>query len=358
MKKRIKNLLILFIIILIGAGGFFSYRYYKAQKEKKQAELIQQRLLKNVKRFIVKKQEIPDYIEIDDEIEPLEVYNLAFNTSGILKKVYFKAGDFIKKGEIIAELDDDDVRLKLLQIEKDIEDAIINGSKQELEILKFQKTIYEKQLENCKLKAPFSGYIAQLELQENIYINSGKVVGQLYNLDYYISEVWINEIEIKYIKPGNKVEIVFTQDEKNKYYGEVNKIYKLYEKVDGVISYPVEIIFKSLPENILPGFTYTGKIYYGDRTDKLLVPLTSVNKDSKGYYVAKIENNSIVKKYIKIGDSNEKFYEVVNGLKEGDEILLINLLDYKNRQNFQLKNPMLRGIGTGTPGTRSNQPGK
>jgi hypothetical protein len=120
----------------------------------------------------------------------------------------------------------------------------------------------------------------------------------------------------------------------------------------------VEIIFKSLPENILPGFTYTGKIYYGDRTDKLLVPLTSVNKDSKGYYVAKIENNSIVKKYIKIGDSNEKFYEVVNGLKEGDEILLINLLDYKNRQNFQLKNPMLRGIGTGTPGTRSNQPGK
>lgn len=340
-KKWVKIVLIILVILLI---AFFVFTYLKKVNENKKTARFNELIIKKAKKYTVSKNSIPDYIEVDDEVEPKEIKNLFFPISGKIEKIYVEEGDNVKKDQLIAKLDTSSIELNILQIEKDIDNAIVNGSSNlDIEILKKQKSIYEQQLEEAYLKAPFSGYIASLDVDENDVISAGHSIGQIYDLSYLISKIWIDETEIRKLKVGNLVEVKFSYNESKKYYGKIDKIYKNFQIVDGVVSYPVEIKFDKLPEEINPGFTFSGKIYYGKKTDKIVIPITSVNKDEKGYYVAKIDNNKIIKTYIKIGDIGEKYYEVVDGLKEGDIILFLNILNYKKLDKFKKGfNPLKR----------------
>lgn len=336
--KIIKSIKIFIIIFLILFSSYFIFTYIKKQNEAKKIGKFNQLILKKAKKYTVSKNSIPDYIEIDDEVEPEEIRNLSFPISGKIDKIFINEGDYVKKDKIIAKLDTSNIELSMMQTEKNLENAIATGSsKLDIDIFKKQKEIFITQLNDSYLKAPFSGYISEVYKNSNDVVSAGQTICQIYNIANLISKVWIDETEINKIKTGNIVEVTFSYNEKKKYYGKVVKIYNKYQIVDGVVSYPVEIQFKNLPEDIKPGFTFSGKIFYGKKNNKIVVPVSSVNKDNKGYYVAKIENNKIVKTYIKIGDITEKYYVVNEGLKEGDIILFLNILGYKTLKDNKAK---------------------
>ena len=55
--------------------------------------------------------------------------------------------------------------------------------------------------------------------------------------------------------------------------------------------------------------------------DALLVPFSAVNSDMEGDFVYAVENGVIVKKPVQTGISSDLNIEIVEGLKEGDQVL-------------------------------------
>jgi len=94
-----KKLFVLFILIGLVAGGFYVYRSWEAAK----------------------KQEESEFLTLYGNVEIRRV-NLSFRVGGRLEKIFFEEGDFIEKGQTIAELDnvpyEDAVAAAVANVEK------------------------------------------------------------------------------------------------------------------------------------------------------------------------------------------------------------------------------------------------
>lgn len=95
--KIFKSKIFYIVLILVVLGGYWFWQ--NAQKAKQityeTAEVEQRRLLQTV--------------EVTGEIKPAARIDLAFKTSGTLQKVYVKTGDQVKAGDVLAELEADDL---------------------------------------------------------------------------------------------------------------------------------------------------------------------------------------------------------------------------------------------------------
>lgn len=97
MPKIFKSKIFYITLVLVALGGYWFWQ--NAQKAKQityeTAEVEQRRLLQTV--------------EVTGEIKPAARIDLAFKTGGTLQKVYVKTGDQVKAGDVLAELEADDL---------------------------------------------------------------------------------------------------------------------------------------------------------------------------------------------------------------------------------------------------------
>ncbi|MDD3120228.1 MAG: efflux RND transporter periplasmic adaptor subunit [Candidatus Gracilibacteria bacterium] len=159
--KRIKKFLtfkkIILLIIIIVAGSF-GYKHYFGKSTTATYTNITSK---------VKKSTIENAIKVTGTAEIVDEQKIRFNQTGKVAKVYFKDGDKVKKGEIIAELDLSDVNNTIKQSEIGLENSKITlqelyEGKDKSQILKAkndvtsaeQKLILSKQsLEDLKKEA-------------------------------------------------------------------------------------------------------------------------------------------------------------------------------------------------------------
>ncbi len=136
----------------------------------------------------------------------------------------------------------------------------------------------------------------------------------------------IGESSISEVKVGQKATVTGVGF-KDKYYdATVIKIGDKAQKVTTLTSksVAVEVFLKiDSPDAALKsGFTAKADIYTGDRSLKTLVPYSAVLQDGMGEYVYVSENGTAQKRYIETGLELENGYEILNGLNEGDTVIM------------------------------------
>ena len=134
--------------------------------------------------------------------------NLAFRVAGPIQAIYAKEGSFVKKGDIIAEIDPRDYQIQLdvalaqfkqvtaetgrvseMYNRKSIAgidyDKAVSGEK----MVAAQLQHAENQLRDTKLFAPFSGYVQHINFEKGEMINAGMTFATLISLNTYKIEV-------------------------------------------------------------------------------------------------------------------------------------------------------------------------
>lgn len=77
----------------------------------------------NVDVAVAKRQTIATYLSLDGEIAPLEQSSLAFQQSGAITAIYANVGDPVRRGELLARIDDSLLRAQLAQSQASYEQA-------------------------------------------------------------------------------------------------------------------------------------------------------------------------------------------------------------------------------------------
>ena len=136
--------------------------------------------------------------------------NLAFRVAGPIKKILVKEGDYVKQGQLVAQMDtrDYEIQLQVAQAQHDqveaeagrvIElynrksvnendyDKAVSG----LKMVEAQLKNAKDQLNDTKLHAPVSGYIQKVNFLENEMTDAGMPVVSMIDVDYYLVEVEI-----------------------------------------------------------------------------------------------------------------------------------------------------------------------
>ena len=310
----------------------------------------QQEVLRPVRTFQVTQGNAGLYKEFTAVVDASQKVDLAFKVAGRVEQLKVKAGDSIKKGELIAALDETDFRVALDEAQSNYEKAkadferaksLIKSrsiSQSDFDQLKSQAGSALAQLENAQnrlayssLEATFDGIIAQRYIENYQEVNAKERIVALHdiqNINFEINvpeSVLINVAPdaappkvIAYFEsiPGEEFDLTFKEIDTKA--DDVSKTYKATFTMEN-----------SRTHTILPGMTARVRVLKDEQEVSLsryLVPAQSVLKDKEGHYVFTVtatENGKgkISRKNVSIGEITAWGIEVYTGVTDGEHVV-------------------------------------
>lgn len=203
--------------------------------------------------------------------------------------------------------------------------ASIDKMEQSLEQLRENK-------ENFIVRAPSTGLLSSFNPLIGKTYDKGQLIGKLDMQDGYKLLVRADEFYFNQLKKGRKATL--------EYEGEVHQLIVnnvVAEIVNG--KFDVELVFKAgIPEKIRQGMTLPIKIFLSNKKEKsLLVPKGSFYQSSGGQYIFVLTDDHTAKKRkITIGKVNAHYYQVLEGLSEGDRVITSSYDDFKQKNILEL----------------------
>ncbi len=162
-------------------------------------------------------------------IEEAEEVNLAFRVAGPIQKIHVKEGDYVKKGQLIAEMDKRDYEVQKKAIESQVIQLrgeydrikelhqLKNVADNDYEKMKAGKEMAESKLKNAidqlndtRLYAPFEGYITNVNFEDGELVNHGTPIAKL--IDVQLFKVTINVPASMYLLKDKIIKIECTQE--------------------------------------------------------------------------------------------------------------------------------------------------
>ena len=195
-----------------------------------------------------------------------------------------------------------------------------------------------KQLDNAEIKSPADGIMVYAQTRywdPSSRIQVGGVVGyqfplfQIPELDKMQVKVRIHESKIKKVQVGQKAEIRIEAQAGLVLKGTVTKVATLADSEapwmrGGIKEFECIVKIDELPTNVSlkPGFTAEVSIHVNQLPDVLAVPIQAVAQ-REGKHIAYVSTVSgVERREVTVGENNDKFVEVKDGLIEGEAVCL------------------------------------
>ena len=184
-------------------------------------------------------------------------------------------------------------------------------------------------LDEFQVKAPKEGMVIYARSWDGTRIREGSfihgVVATLPDMSVMISKTYINEVDIRKVKVGQSVAVGLDAFPDKKLTGKVISVANVGEQrpnSDAKV-FEVDIEIQEKDSVMLPAMTTSNIIMADAMTDVLYVPLESIHDNGdQTSYVFKKEGSNLIRQQVMLGKSNENEIRVLEGLKEGDNVLI------------------------------------
>jgi HlyD family secretion protein len=195
-------------------------------------------------------------------------------------------------------------------------------------------SLVRKRLDALEFRAPVTGELASLNLEVGQVIGMGSRIGTIHVLDSYMLKVDVDEHYIARITRNLKGECEFSG---NQYPGHITKIYP--EVRNG--RFTVDMVFDSIvPPNIRIGQTSRIRLELGESQMAILIPRGGFYQSTGGQWIYVVDESGkfASKRTIRINRQNPRHYEVVDGLKPGERVIVSSYDNFGNVDKLILKN--------------------
>lgn len=230
-------------------------------------------------------------------------------SAGTIKELYIHNGDYVKNGELLMLLENDDLYDNLSDANSNLSDA-------------YEDLANEKNnLDFYTITAPIDGIVTSLNIAEYDYVRSEATLLTLVNNDVIEFDIEVDELDINEIILGQSVNVTIDAIEettKTPLVGNVSNISIEGNSMNSVTSYPVTVTLSG-DDSIKMGMNCSAEIIIESKEDVLCVPVEAITTRKNKYYVTLSDGTE---KEVEIGMYDEDNIEIVSGLTEGEEVLL------------------------------------
>jgi RND family efflux transporter MFP subunit len=307
-----------------------------------------------------KSQVFNHFVELQGNVTTDNLVVITAEYAGLLTNVYVKEGARVKKGQLLAKIDDGGLSQQLtqMQIQADLAKTTFERQKRlweqnigsEIQFLQ-AKSNYEAQAEavnqmkqqiaKATVTAPFSGTIDEIIADEGSNVAPGAQLIRLINLSEMYIEADVPERFIADVTIGKAVEIEFpvlgkTMSSKVRQAGNfINAANRTYKIEVGV------------PQNgnyIKPNLTAKLKINDYSNNEAILIPQNIISEDAGGqqyvYAIGEIQNQTakVVRLDISTGKTQGDVIEVVEGITAGTKLIQEGARSVKQGQTVKIDN--------------------
>ncbi len=302
------------------------------------------------------------YIEAQANLKTRKNVLILPEFQGTLEKVFVREGQKVKKGQLLAEINDSGLNEQYEQMVIQAEFAKENFERtqrlwdnnigSEMQYLK-SKTDYEAskkmvdqmkdRLSKTKIYAPFDGEID--EIISNVGSNLIPGVSQilrLVNLDIIYAESFVSEKYISFIGEGTEaiVQIPLLNMEHRSSVNQTGNFINPSNR-----TFRIEVPVENFDNRIKQNLDAKIKINIYKKDDAIVIPLRIVREDALGknfVYVMSEDNKEGVyltsKQFISLGNKSEDKVEVTEGLALGDLVVLEGAYSVEDSQRVKLIN--------------------
>ncbi|ADB40567.1 efflux RND transporter periplasmic adaptor subunit [Spirosoma linguale] len=177
--------------------------------------------------------------------------------------------------------------------------------------------LWQQTLDNLVVKAPVSGQLSSIDVEVGSNINRGQNIGQIDDLNGFKMRVGVDEHYISRVFAGLKGSFEFN--------GKMHEltINRVYPEVKSG-RFEVDMIFpKGAPEGIKRGQSSPIQLELGKAAKATLIPVGGFFSDTGGNWVYVVDKSGkrAVKRQITLGRKNPEFYEVLDGLQPGEQVI-------------------------------------
>jgi macrolide-specific efflux system membrane fusion protein len=322
-KSRIISLLLIFVVVI---GGFFVFG---------------SRAKKSVQTARVVRGDIVSEITAPGKITSSSLVTLRFAVAGKVASVKVREGDVVKKGQVIAVLDQEKYEIALREAEWDFQAAkaefdklydTARGRSTETFDERIERTkidakhnkAYEellkarRNLRDTVLTSPIHGTIIKLNVKEGEEIQFSDNIATVADTSSLLFRAEIDETEIAALKEGKKATLILDAFPQERIDSAIKNI-SLTSVTTSTGSTAYEVDFDLPKRNYYRlGMNGEATIVSNEAKNVLTIPLEAV-VDEKSVLVK--QDGKFVKREVKLGLLSDTRAEVISGLKEGDEVL-------------------------------------
>lgn len=192
--------------------------------------------------------------------------------------------------------------------------------------------VYER-LDHLNVRAPADGQLGFLDAEIGQNIAQGQRIGQVNVLTDFKIEANIDEHYIDRVKRDLSASL---ERNDNEFPLRLRKVYP--EVRNG--RFKVDLVFTAeKPETIRAGQSYNIKLQLGESNDALLLPKGGFFNSTGGQWVFVVNPNGgdAIKRNIRIGKQNSRYYEVLDGLEPGDQVITSNYDSFGEAERIVLR---------------------
>ena len=295
-----------------------------------------------ISTFKVKLENFDHYIEIQANIKTRQNVLLYPEYTGTLKKIYVKEGQEVKKGKLLAQIDDAGLKnqLEQLQIQAALSKTTYERTQRlwdqnigaEMKLLQAKAT-YEsqlksiaqlkKQLKRTRILAPFSGTIDEIVANTGANLLPGQTpVMRIIDLKKMYTEASVPERYLSQIKKGTTATVKIPM---------LDREYSTTVRQTGNFinpnnrSFRVETPLSNPDEMIKPNLSCKLKINDYSNPEALMIPLRIIKQNAVGKkYIFKLTPDGKDQVYrteqvfVKLGKKSADKVEILEGIQAGD----------------------------------------
>ena len=177
--------------------------------------------------------------------------------------------------------------------------------------------LWQETLSNLVVKAPVSGQLSSIDVEVGSNINRGQNIGQIDDLNGFKMRVGVDEHYISRVFPGLNGSFEFNGQE---FPLTISRVYP--EVRNG--RFEVDMTFpKGAPSGIKRGQSSPIRLELGKAAKATLLPVGGFFSDTGGNWVYVLDNSGkrATKRNITLGRKNPEFYEVLEGLQSGEQVI-------------------------------------
>jgi HlyD family secretion protein len=211
--------------------------------------------------------------------------------------------------------------------------AYLSSMEESIDRMSINLKLTMRRLDNLTINAPVDGELTSLSPELGEVINYGSRVGIINILDSYKLRVDIDEHYISRIFRGLEGQCDFAG---LSYRARINKIYP--EVRAGRFS--VDMVFTDeTPQQIRIGQTSRIRLELGESDTALILPRGGFYQNTGGQWIFVIDPSEefAVKRSISVGRQNPRYYEILDGLREGEKVIVSGYENFGNADKLVIK---------------------
>ena len=375
-----KNLLYIGSAVVLVAIGFFVYKSFASTEKTISFETAK-----------IGKGTISNTVTATGTLEAIKTVEVGTQVSGVIEKIYVDFNSQVKKGQLLAQLDETPLLTQLEQSKASVDQSeaevkyqkatyerykslaekkLIAQSDFDLAEYNFNKavanlnnvkSVFERSrinLSYARIYSPIDGIILERAVDEGQTVAASFSTPTLFTIANDLTqmrvEAKVDEADIGKVLNGQRVEFTVDAFPLKKFAGEVTEIRLQPVASANVITYTVVINAPNPDKILMPGMTANASFFVTERNEILVVPSKAIqfspDQTALATYNQSIpggnpdasqvaegapndkQTDSMKTVWVKqglmvhpqkvtVGVTDEIHYEIISGLKEGDEVV-------------------------------------